>query len=98
MTMVLELPEVLEEKLRHLTNKEAFILQAITNAFNDEEESVRRNRVAEQARNISALFAEWEAEEGDLTEEEIQQRQVEWEDFKQNMNLSRQLSGEVPVY
>jgi hypothetical protein len=96
MTMVLELPAVLEEKLRHFADKEAFILQAITNAFS-EEESARQKRVAEQARNISALFAEWEAEDN-LTEQEKQLNESYWEEFKQNMNQNRQSSGEEPVY
>lgn len=44
------------------------------------------------------LFAQWEAEDANMTPEEIAAEQADWEAFKANVNATRAETGERPIY
>lgn len=44
------------------------------------------------------LLREWREEDATDDPEVIRQRQVEWEEFKRNMNENRRIEGRPPVY
>jgi hypothetical protein len=44
------------------------------------------------------LFAQWEAEDANMTPEEMAAEQAEWEAFKANVNATRGETGERPIF
>ena len=45
-----------------------------------------------------ALFRKWDEEDANMTPEEIEEAQREWEQFKRNMNAERIRAGSRPLY
>lgn len=55
--------------------------------------------IPESSRNrTEELFAQWEAEDADMTPEEIVAEVADWEAFKQRVNANRAETGERPIF
>lgn len=48
--------------------------------------------------STSQLFAKWDDEDADMSPEEIAAANAEWEALKANMNASRSVTGEEPLF
>jgi hypothetical protein len=44
------------------------------------------------------LFAQWDSEDTELSQKDISEAETDWNELKANMNASRAMSGEEPLF
>jgi tRNA A37 N6-isopentenylltransferase MiaA len=98
MTLTIDLSEELQTRLRTAarangTDEAEAVRQVLESALPPIEAGA-----AERARRARELFAKWDAEDANMTEEECEQAERDWQAFQQNMNANRAATGERPVF
>lgn len=78
---------------------EEIVRQLVESAFPPELTDEQR-RLAQIVKNQKAreLLRKWREEDASGDPDEIVRAEAEFEEFKRNMNLNRELSGERPIY
>jgi len=93
--MTLTLTPTTETRLRELAARRGQAPEEVIDALVQKESEDERMRTAENkplangVNSMSALFAEWDAEDATDDPEEIARRNREWEETKANLEASR---------